>query len=235
MIIGITGKSYAGKDFICTLLKPYGWREINLDALGHLALEQKAELILQNFPAVAQITSDGNGQKNIDRKKLGDLVFRKASALHKLESIVHPHMKELVFKELNRIDNKRHIVSGEHTKHMDMPLTRPQFILNAAILERLGLLPLCDLVLWVKAPLWLRAWRSRRRDSINWLGFLQRNWTQRKLQYPDPQRYTRQKEQISFYCIRNYKIRAEDAIPDIIQQLKKIPQLQPMLKVDDCG
>ncbi|MEM9424928.1 MAG: dephospho-CoA kinase, partial [Spirochaetota bacterium] len=77
MLIGITGKSCAGKDFISAILKEYGYCELNLDTMGHAALQHKQDQVFQAFPKLK------NAQKTIDRKKLGDLVFRNPAALHK--------------------------------------------------------------------------------------------------------------------------------------------------------
>ena len=206
MLVGVTGKSCAGKDFLCAILKGQGYCELNLDSMGHLALQHKQEAVCQAFPELK------NAQKTIDRKKLGDLVFHKQSALHKLEAILHPYMKELVLEELKNFGHTSHIVLGEHTMNRYSKL-----ILNAAILEKLGLLSLCDLVLWVQAPLWLRAWRAREREKITWHKFLRREWVQRKLQMPSG---------ISkVYPITNNKIHKENAQNHIFLQLKQIPQL----------
>ncbi len=209
LLIGITGKSCAGKDFVCTILKNWGYNELNLDKIGHKALQQKQEIVLQTFPEIT------NAQKNIDRKKLADLVFRKKAALHKLEAILHPYMRELVLEELNKLVYTNYIVSGEHT--VDYSSSDYKLILNAAVLEKLGLLPLCELVLWVEAPLWIRAWRAQNRDNIGFYKFLYRNWAQRNLKKPF--------QHNNIYCITNNKIRPQNAQSDILQQLIRVPQL----------
>ncbi|WGK68454.1 dephospho-CoA kinase [Candidatus Haliotispira prima] len=223
MLIGITGKSCSGKDFLSAIFQNQGCREINLDAIGHMALEHNCWEIVQAFPELADRSGPKNVQKTIDRKKLGDLVFRNPAALHKLEGILHPWMRRLVLQELESHGGTIHIVSGERTKHMDYHPGHRNFILNAAILEKLGLLPLCDLVLWVESPLWLRVWRARQREQISLLGFLRRNRAQRGLKVPS-------QFQATVFRIKNAKMRREDGLVNVIQQLRQIPRLRCMFE-----
>ena len=210
MLIGVTGKTGVGKDFLCTLLKKRGYTEISLDTIGHLALQHKEALVAEAFP---QIT---NAQKIIDRKKLGDLVFCNQAALHKLEQLLHPYMKELVLQELNASIGASHIVSGERT--MDSSEYYCKFILNAAILEKLGLLPLCDLVLWIYAPLWLRAWRIWNREKIGLISFLRRNRAQWDLRPPAS-------GTTKIYYISNNIMCKKIAALRLMRKLEQIPQL----------
>ena len=218
MLIGIAGKTCAGKDFLSRILQERGFVELNLDAFGHKALEQKQQEVLDVFPQVAGWESGLNTKKNVDRKKLGKLVFRNPQALHKLERILHPIMKELVLQELGiRPGNTGCGVAGEHTKQMDEH--SPNRILNAAILEKLGFLPLCDIILWVHSPFWLRAFRVRYRKGLSLWQFLRCNWAQHRLKAP-------QSGQVPVFSIQNSRIFR----PAIDRQLQKIPQLRQFLE-----
>ncbi len=240
-MIGITGKSCSGKDFLTGVLRDYGCNEINLDAIGHIALQNKASEVLQVFPQLRSPSLSGsteeNSKKIIDRKKLRVLVFRNQALLHKLEKVLHPHMKELVLQELESLkgfgspnttmeSSDMPNMAGEHTRSMDLEQQVPQhnIILNAAILEKLGLLPLCDIVLWVTAPLWLRARRAQQREQISLLQFLRRNRAQRSLRRPGGQTPT-------VFFIRNGRSNNfQDARCKLQQQLRQIPQLRPVFE-----
>ena len=52
---------------------------------------------------VVGVACDDNG--NIDRKKLGKIVFGKPNELKKLNEIVWPEIKNLTTKEINRLYN----------------------------------------------------------------------------------------------------------------------------------
>ena len=222
MLIGIAGKICSGKDFLSIILQEHGFVELNLDAFGHRALEQKQQEVLTVFPQVAGWESGPNTKKIVDRKKLGKLVFRNPRALHKLEAILHPIMKELVLRELNIIpDSTGCAVSGEHTKHMDK--NPRDLILNAAILEKLGFLPLCDIILWIEAPFWLRTFRIRWRKGLSLWQFLCCNWAQRQLKAPDS-------AQMAVFPVQNSRLFRSAA--NLTGQLQKIPQLQQFFQQD---
>jgi dephospho-CoA kinase len=105
----------------------------------------------------------------VDRKKLGGLVFRDAGAMRRLESIVHPEMMQMVRERL--------AAAGD--------AAGPGTVVNAALLFPMGLDALCDIALWVKAPLLTRLRRARQRDGLPVIEILRRFWAQRELE-PQP-------------------------------------------------
>ncbi len=84
-------------------------------------------------------------QGGVKRALLAEIVFRDAQARRDLEAILHPGMVELAEQRLEAL-------SGF-------------VVINAAILFTLGLHRLCDLVICVRAPLFKRLARARRRDG----------------------------------------------------------------------
>lgn len=86
--VGLTGGYATGKSFVASEFERLGCKLIYADKLGHAALLPSGEAYA---PAVAlfgpEVLAD-NGE--IDRKKLGKVVFGRADLLKKLTEIVHP-------------------------------------------------------------------------------------------------------------------------------------------------
>jgi dephospho-CoA kinase len=157
MVVGIAGKYCAGKSTVSTLLAEHGYEVIDVDALGHEALERKqAEIIARFGPSI--LGQDGG----IDRRRLGRIVFADAESKAALETIVHPEMKEMTRERLRNIE------------------PHPAAI-NAAILFEMGLDELCDVVLWVTAPFLKRLLRAAKRDKLPLLQLLSRFRAQRRM------------------------------------------------------
>lgn len=97
----------------------------------------------------------------LDRSSLGRIVFSDPQALADLEAITHPWLGSEVRRQL--------------------AASSGSVVLNAALLHKLELYRLCDVIVWVQAPLWVRILRARRRDRWGWRRIFDRIWTQRKL------------------------------------------------------
>ena len=130
MIIGLTGKSCAGKDTVAAMLPSDSFVVIDVDALGHTALESNHEKLEEAFgPSIFK--QDGS----VDRKILGPMGFSDAEKLATLNDITHPWMKEEALKEAKDAE-KRGMIA----------------VINAALLESMGFVSYCDLVVFVTAP-----------------------------------------------------------------------------------
>ena len=154
MVVGVAGKLGSGKSSVAGLLADAGWRVIDVDLLGHRALATERDRIVDAF---GRGVLDSEGR--IDRRRLGPLVFANADARRRLDVIVHPVMVRSV-KTLVEAD------------------PGPTAI-DAALLNPMGLDALCDLVLWVHAPLPLRLYRALvvdRKPTATVLGAM---WAQR--------------------------------------------------------
>lgn len=98
-ILGITGNIACGKTAVGKMLLELGAeRYIDADAVVH-------RLYLSGQPVAVQVAevfgpcvlaSDGS----VDRKALGDMVFQDASAMRRLEAIVHPAVGRAIASEL---------------------------------------------------------------------------------------------------------------------------------------
>jgi dephospho-CoA kinase len=156
MVIGVTGGYCAGKDAAVRILARFGIIEINEDKIGHEALQALKKPIVEIF-GQRILGSDGT----IDRKVLGSVVFSNIEALERLENIVHPWMVE---------ETRRRIAGAGGVDVM----------INAAILHRMGLHLLCDVVLIIDAPFPVRFFRARKRDRLGFAETLKRLRTQRE-------------------------------------------------------
>lgn len=167
MVIGLAGKYCSGKNRVAKILEEYGYPSIDEDKLGHKALDAQLEQIKEAFGSGVIALKDG--KELINRKTLGAIVFADKDELEKLERISHPWMIAETEKQIKDYTSK----GAEY------------IILNAAILYRMKLDRLCDVVIWVDAPLCSRIKRARKRDKAGFFQILKRIYVQRQLK-PKP-------------------------------------------------
>ena len=143
MIIGVTGSYCAGKNTFCEKLNNIGIKSIDVDRVGHAALQAKQKILLAHFGNKILNSHDNS----INRKALGNIVFAHKKQLIILESIVHPWIKEYirVFIEDNRDTD---------------------IAINAALLFYLELETYCDIIVILKIPFFIRFFRALQRDSL---------------------------------------------------------------------
>lgn len=143
MIIGITGGSGCGKTTLLNLIAEKGGLVLDCDAIYHELLKtDKAMLsaIDSRFPGVVE-----DGQLN--RKKLGAIVFADEKALLELNAITHAAVKAEVLRRLE---------------------TNPRLAAIDAIgLFEGNLAELCDVTVAVTAPIEDRVKRLMQRDGIS--------------------------------------------------------------------
>ena len=97
MLIGLTGKYCAGKNYAAALLEKRGLAVLDVDKQGHIAIENKKSEILARF---GDDILDKDGLVN--RHLLGEKVFGKEEELAALQDIVHPEANRLT-RELIKI------------------------------------------------------------------------------------------------------------------------------------
>ena len=101
-VIGIYGLICSGKSSFSKLLaKELNALYIDADIIGHEALndKNKKEELIKSF---SSDILDNNG--NIDRKKLGKIVFGNSNKLRKLESITYPYIEKKISELINSTD-----------------------------------------------------------------------------------------------------------------------------------
>jgi dephospho-CoA kinase len=87
-VIGLTGNIATGKSVVRKMLEHLGAYGIDADALAHRAIARGAPGYQSVIDTFGRWVVDSQGQ--IDRAKLGKLVFNDPEALKDLEKIVHP-------------------------------------------------------------------------------------------------------------------------------------------------
>jgi len=90
-LVGLTGGVGSGKSTVAAMLRELGATVVDADEAAHAVYEPGT----QGFAAVVRefgekFVSDGR----IDRKRLGELVFKDADARQRLNAIVHPLVRE---------------------------------------------------------------------------------------------------------------------------------------------
>ncbi len=117
-VIGLTGNIATGKSVVRRMLEHAGAFGIDADALSHRAIERNGpayQAVVQNFGNYI-LKEDGE----VDRKKLGQIVFSDPAALKLLEGIIHPAVREGVDHLARRSPHQ--VVVIEAIKLLESPL-----------------------------------------------------------------------------------------------------------------
>jgi dephospho-CoA kinase len=119
-LIGLTGNIASGKSTVRKMLEQLGARTIDADALAHAVL-------FRGTPAWrATVETFGPGfllpDGEVDRRKLGGVVFADRSQLQKLEEIVHPAVSTELARLLTAASEP--IVAVEAVKLIEASLQR---------------------------------------------------------------------------------------------------------------
>jgi dephospho-CoA kinase len=158
MIIGLTGGYCAGKNTVASILEAGGWTCIDVDKLGHEAMELEKDAIVRRF-GQAVVGPEGE----LDRRALAAIVFSDPVALADQEAIVHPAAIALLDGRIAAAEEAA-AASGREAL----------VCVNAALLHRTGRVPSCDAVIELRAPLLLRVLRGAKRDGTGAAAALRR-------------------------------------------------------------
>jgi dephospho-CoA kinase len=93
-VIGLTGGIASGKSTVSQFLKELGAVTIDADKVGHEAFKPNTETWREVVDAFGKEILNPDGE--IDRQKLGKIVFGDSQALPRLNQIVHPRIYALV-------------------------------------------------------------------------------------------------------------------------------------------
>jgi len=144
MLIGITGPSGAGKTLVSSFLKKEGYFVVDADEVSRKVMKKGSPALKEVEEAFGkEFFKDGE----LDRKKLGELVFSDEEKLKILTKISHKYIIEEIKAELK---------GKEGVKILDAPL-----------LFDTPLEALCNKILLITAPEEERIARIIKRDSIS--------------------------------------------------------------------
>ena len=133
----ITGSIGSGKSAVCELLADRGFEIIDADKISHCVLDRCAAQVAEIFGAQYVVQKDAQARNlsshaefdasgdeeisaahraSVDRKKLGELVFKNPAELAKLEALLHPKITAEILSQAQALEAK------EKLFFVDIPL-----------------------------------------------------------------------------------------------------------------
>ncbi len=175
ILVGLTGKTGAGKSTISAYLKSKGAYIIDGDIVARQVLEKDKNLLVQLNNAFSGIL---NNDGTLNRKELAKKAFSSKENTNKLNSVLHPSINEYIKAEAYEAFKSCSVV-----------------VVDAAAIIESGFAELCDYLLVAEAPVDIRLSRIMNRDNISKEDALIRINGQR-----DDEFYTSEAD----YVIKNY-------------------------------
>jgi dephospho-CoA kinase len=162
MRIGLTGGVGCGVTEVAKRLHSKGVRVISGDQIGYQALKtpQVKNLLIQQFGP--EILDEGG---EVDRDRLGNIVFSDPEALRDLNRIIHPTLLDMLQREVAAVEAE----SGTA-------------VVDAALIFEWGLQGFFHKIIVVDAPLELRIQRTMQRSGLSREHVIQRIRSQRPLE-----------------------------------------------------
>ncbi len=117
-VIGLTGNIAVGKSVVRQMLQHLGAYTIDADNLSHHVMQPGAPAYKPVVEQFGKFVLDS--EKQIDRARLGHIVFNYPDALAKLEAITHPMVVQAVYALVNRA--KQRVVVIEAIKLLETDL-----------------------------------------------------------------------------------------------------------------
>jgi len=184
MVICVAGPIAAGKNYVCSILEERGFFCVDADQEIHKIIGEKQAEILSRFIQIAASrginlrAADGS----LDRRALGKLLFKDSALLAEQEKILYPEFVARVQALIDANNNALQAQEGGVTEIAGKPETARGLAINAALLYKTpSLLRQCKKIIYVDAPLLVRAWRIRRRDRLPLLQIIRRIKSQKGL------------------------------------------------------
>jgi dephospho-CoA kinase len=103
-IIGLTGGIGSGKSTVAGYLAGLGAAVIELDEVGHEVIRPGSGAFERVVREFGQDILNAGGE--VDRNRLGNIVFRDTRALTRLNRIVHPAIDEIIDKRIEESRRK---------------------------------------------------------------------------------------------------------------------------------
>ena len=103
LIIGLTGGIVSGKTTVAKMFKDLGAKIIDADKLGHSVIRPHKTAWIKIIKLFGEEVLKED--LNIDRKKLGKIVFNDQRLLRKLNEITHPEIIKVIKREIDLVKN----------------------------------------------------------------------------------------------------------------------------------
>jgi len=150
MLVGVTGSPGCGKSTVSEIFRESGARIIDVDEAGRWVVDHVPAIRRNLRGEFSKDVFTASGE--LDRRKLGSIVFADKKKLLKLNQIVHPDM-------INRV--RQLILNAQNKKY-----SLPYIIVDAALIFELYLHTELDYIITVSAPYPVRIKRLCDRHGI---------------------------------------------------------------------
>jgi dephospho-CoA kinase len=97
--LGLTGGIASGKSAVAAMLRELGFPVLDADSLSHKLIEPGLPAYDEVIREFGSSILDSNGR--VDRAKLGAVVFADRAKLDRLNTIVHPRVREAMAKQFD--------------------------------------------------------------------------------------------------------------------------------------
>lgn len=146
VIVGLTGGIAMGKTTISQFLKSKAIPVVDADQIAHeiLTVDEVKVKLMNTF---GESILDKN--QNIDRRKLGPIVFNDQRQLEKLNIIVQPYIRTEIVRQLDTFSASKVVV------------------LDAPVLFEQGYEKMVDYLMVIKTSAQIQVERLMQRDSLN--------------------------------------------------------------------
>lgn len=115
MIIGLTGSIASGKSTVSSMLKKKGFPIVDADEIARLVVEPGSPVLLEISRQFGEDVVNEDGSLN--RGKLGERIFGDDEERQKLNSIIHPAIRQEMLRQ-----KADWLLNGAKTVIMDIPL-----------------------------------------------------------------------------------------------------------------
>ena len=149
LTIGLTGGIGTGKSVVADLLQQQGASIIDADRLGHEAYTPNSEAWRQVVAAFGEDIL--TAEREIDRRKLGAIVFGDPAELQRLNGIMHPLMAQMVERRKDQLASQGVEVA----------------VVEAAVLFEAGWETLVDEVWTTESPVDVVVERLQQRNGLS--------------------------------------------------------------------
>lgn len=115
-VIGLTGNIGSGKSTVAKQLESHGAKVIDADQVARAVVQPGTPALEEIIESFGRGVLNNKGE--LDRKKMGDIVFADPQARARLNAITHPRIKEAIHRELETFAGK----AGPEVLVLDAPL-----------------------------------------------------------------------------------------------------------------